>query len=172
MFPIFIDNEYINSAFNCFISRMDKDVLASFDGFLKEVTLSENGLNKTKYVGVCWYQHTIMSMYDSDIVSIDFIRSQCDELSTEALIGLFAHEFGHLEDRFFDGHNAETYDEDTELTANLIACYWGFKEEIFKMYRELGHSDEEIPFDESEADEEAVRGYWESRAYRVKNRMY
>jgi hypothetical protein len=154
---------------------MDKDVLASFDGFLKEVTFSENGkYNKQcvgqKYVGVCYYHNSIKTEYNSDWVSLDFVRSRCYNLSTEALIGLFAHEFGHLEDRFFDGTNAEGYDEDAELTANLIACYWGFKEEIFKFYGETGHSDEEVPFDESEADEDSVRGYWKSRAYRVQLR--
>jgi hypothetical protein len=146
---------------------MDKDVLASFDGFLEEVRLVETNKN-SKCAGVCNF--SVCSTPDSDSASIEFIRSQCLPLSQKALIGVFAHEFGHLEDRFFEGNCAEVYNENAELNANNIACDWGFREEIFQMYKELGYSDEEFEFDVSEIDEESVRDYWRTRSYRVQIR--
>ncbi|TLM69237.1 MAG: SprT family zinc-dependent metalloprotease [Deltaproteobacteria bacterium] len=160
---ISIYDDYIRSVFEKFMARMKPEVIDSFEGFLETVKLVEI-ISKSNAAGVCRYETSVSI---EEYARIEISRTICSSLSEKAIIGVFAHEFGHLEDRLFNGLCSEIYNEDAEITANTIACYWGFKDEILIMHEELDFQEYEIPIDLSELDADLAKSYWETRHGKV-----
>lgn len=165
---ICLDDERIRNAFDAFVARMSREVLESFNGFLTEITQVKTlPSNKDYGVGVC--EFSIGGNSESK-VAVRIAHERCGELSHPGLIGVFAHEFGYVEDRLFNGDNAETYEEDAEATANENAICWGFKAEIHQLYQELGFAADEIPLEPASVTKEAIEVYWAiSRPMVMKN---
>jgi len=146
---------------------MRQEVLDSFNRLITEVTQVDVLTSKPEAAGLCEFE---FGGKGEPIARIKISRVRCNTLAQVALIGVFAHEFGHAEDRLFNGDNAETYKENAEATANQHAIFWGFKEELLVMHKELGFDPDEIPgFDENSLSEEAANDYWYTRPFHVQN---
>lgn len=166
MLNVSIDNDYIRTAYNKFISRMDPEILESFEGFLKTVQMVDCISSNNSATGSCNFEFAD-NAYHYGVASIELSKSKCLSLSEAALIGVIAHEFGHLEDRMFNATGSESFHEDAEAAANAHACYWGFKDEIMQLYKEMNYKYEEIPNDVEALDEENITNYFSMRRIRL-----
>jgi hypothetical protein len=87
----------------------------------------------------------------------------CAGLSDTGLVGLIAHLFGQVEERYENGDWAETEGENIEVNANRYAVYWGFEGELRAYYHELGFAPAEIPIDAEAMDPERTGEYLRRR---------
>jgi hypothetical protein len=161
-FKIDISDERIRGVFDLFLKRMRPEVLESFEGFLTEVRLVDSISCNDNAAGVCTF-----TLSAEPSVTVEFSLSLCQRLTDPAVIGAFAHEFGHAEDRLFNGNCAELYQENAEAAANAIATYWGFQDEVRCLHKELGFT--EVPLDSDPLTEEDTSTYWEMRPFQVKS---
>jgi hypothetical protein len=165
--PTDVPHPHISAAYSCFIQRMPQEVLSSFEGFLVEISLVDK-IPPRRFPpadpwGVCEFA---IGASVRGVTRVKLAHPKCRDLSEGALIGVFAHEFGHVEDRLFneeypESDGQEEVDEDLiEQTANSHAVFWGFKEEIYQLYAELG---QQIPISPRDLTDEAKEEYWEMR---------
>lgn len=159
-----IPDSRIRNAFETFLQRMPSEVLDSFNDFLTEVSLVDSISSSSEAVGVCEF---VLGVKIKVRTHVKFYSDKCQKLSEAALIGMFAHEFGHVEDRLFNGECADLINDDVEATANTLAIIWGFKDEIYQLDKELGYDAEDTVFEPYCLDPSEVEIYWETRRMQV-----
>lgn len=156
---IWLPDPRIKNAFDRFVERIPSEVLGGLNEFLTEVTQVDQFRLKEGGAGLCLFTVEVGKRHEA---AIRLSAAWCSLLSDAALVGVFAHEFGHAEDHLFNG-TLHVFDGNAEVEANTRGIAWGFKSEVLALYEELAYSPDDIST-EFRSGENIVIDYWSKRA--------